>query len=355
MYNICVCISLKCRLFSSNMSNYSVIANSTDIVFDPFYLFVFDWIKLFSTVFVSSAFILGMPGNILVVLVHIGIKDKCVTDWMIFYLAVCDLLSLIVLPSFVCQLLGYWSIGFPDILCKLHLWNSNSVSMCSYLFCACTAMERFVKVCLSRDLFTIRQAELIWVPICAVCYGVGILSFLTVGNNPNGHCMVDLEQMALSAIAFGSVMVTALVASVIMTFCYICIGVYLLRKMQELTKSKTNDSFAKSYKSTIQKTKMLAIVTVVFLISANAPYITTFTLMLNPVTEEPAISLIFLLTMLFCVNNFFNPYLYLVMSTSFRRRALAVLRPLCCCCMSKYAVTDESTVVGETKSTKVSD
>ena len=326
--------------------------NETE-VFDPYYLFITDYAKVYTTILAGLSMGLGIPGNLLVVLVHINIKDKLVTDWMIFYLAVCDILSVLILPNLIIQMLGYWPIGFPGILCKLHLWHSNAVSMASYVFCACTALERFVKVCFSKDLFSKRQTQLMWIPICMFGYGLGILSFLTVDNNPNGHCMVDLELVALSAIAYGAVMVVALVSSAVMTFCYIGIGLFLLRTMKELTASKTNDSFAKSYKNTIQMTKMLAIVTIVFLLSANTPYISSFIHMVHPNNEEPFQSITFMLTMLFMVNNFFNPYLYLGMSTSFRRRALKVLRP-CCCCLSNYAGTDESTEASETKTTKVS-
>jgi len=323
---------------TANMMNTS---NETAVI-DPSYLLIADYAKIYLTTLASISVVLGLPGNSLVVLVHIQIKDKLVTDWMIFYLAVCDLLSLAVLPSVCIQVLGYWPIGFPDILCKLHLWHSNAVSMAAYMFCACTAMERFVKVCFSKDLFSQRQAQFIWIPISITCYGLGILAYVTVGNNPNGHCMIDLDQAALSAIAYGSVMVVAFISSGVMVLCYIGIGLFLLRTMKELTASKTNDSFAKRYKSTIQMTKMLAIVTTVFLLSANIPYISSFITTVQLMHDEPAVSIMFMLSMGFMLNNFFNPYLYLGMSTSFRRRALAVVRP-CCCCISEYAVTDEST------------
>ena len=327
-------------------------SNETGVI-DPSYLMSADYAKVYLTILASISLVLGVPGNILVVLVHINIKDKLVTDWMIFYLAVCDLLSLAVLPNICIQVLGYWPIGFPDILCKLHLWHSNAVSMASYVFCACTAMERFVKVCLSKDLFSHRQTQFMWIPIGAFCYGLGIFSYITVGNNANGHCMIDKGNPTISAIAYGSVMVTALISSGVMVLCYLGIGLFLLRTMKELTASKTNDNFAKSYKNTIQMTKVLAIVTFVFLMSANIPYVTAFVAMFHRRLAEPFQTITFMLTMLFMVNNFFNPYLYLGMSTSFRLRALVVLRP-CCRCLSKYTDTAKSTEASETKTTDMS-
>ena len=327
-------------------------SNETEVI-DPSYLMTADYAKVYLTILASISVVLGVPGNILVVLVHINIKDKLVTDWMIFYLAVCDLLSLAVLPNICIQVLGYWPIGFPNILCKLHLWHSNAVSMASYVFCACTAMERFVKVCLSKDLFSHRQTQFMWIPICIFSYGIGITSYIIVGNNANGHCMIYIDDPTLALVAYGTIMVVALIASIVMTLCYLGIGLFLLRTMKELSASKSNDNFAKSYKNTIQMTKMLAIVTLVFLMSANLPYIAGFISNFYPIISEPLQSIVFMLTMLFMVNNFFNPYLYLGMSTSFRLRALKVVRS-CCCCLSNYADTDKSTEASDTKSTNVS-
>ena len=300
-------------------------------VIDPYYVSVHQTTKHVASAFVSISFLLGVPGNILVLLEHIRMTRKLTVDWMIFYMAVCDILSLMVLPVFIVQIQGYWAeIGLPEVLCKLHIFNSNSASMSSYFFCACTALERFYKVVLSKDLFSIRQAQFIWLPGFMMCYGLGLSSFLTVTNNANGHCMVDVNKRTVSMVAYGSVMVIALVSSLIMTVCYLGIGVFLLRRTKELSQSCLNVNFVRRYQSTIQMTKMLAFVTIIFLLSADIPYIAGFSIMIEHPQDEPALSLVFLLSISFVVNNFINPFLYYNMNSSFRQRTKAILRLVCC-------------------------
>ena len=300
-------------------------------VIDPYYVSVHQTTKHVASAFVSISFLLGVPGNILVLLEHIRMTRKLTVDWMIFYMAVCDILSLMVLPVFIVQIQGYWAeIGLPEVLCKLHIFNSNSASMSSYFFCACTALERFYKVVLSKDLFSIRQAQFIWLPGFMMCYGLGLSSFLTVTNNANGHCMVDVNKRTVSMVAYGSVMVIALVSSLIMTVCYLGIGVFLLRRTKELSQSCLNVNFVRRYQSTILMTKMLAFVTIIFLLSADIPYITGFSIMIVNPNKEPVRSLIFFLSISFVVNNFINPFLYYNMNSSFRQRTKAILSIMCC-------------------------
>ena len=90
--------------------------NST--VVDPFYTQVYDWTKHGLSIFVSISFLLGVPGNSLVVMVHTRIKDKSVTDWMIFYVAVCDILSLINVPQISLFQLEFCVHGIVFLLCN---------------------------------------------------------------------------------------------------------------------------------------------------------------------------------------------------------------------------------------------
>lgn len=296
-------------------------------VFDPPYVHMYDWTKHSVSIFTGLSFLLGVPGNILVVLVHLRIHVKSVTDWMVFYIAICDIMSLINAPLYIFQYENNWTMGFPDFLCKYHFFNLHSVSMASYLFSACMAIERFYKVVASKDIFSMTLTRCIWIPIVGVSFGIGSLTIFVVSNNINGHCMFDIsepyiayistiEHVMLTSVAFGT--------TLIMITCYVRIGVYLIMKMKEINESGTSGNFSKSYRNTIQTTKMLAVVTCVFLFSANTPYITGLAMVIEVPTEDPALSLACVLTMTFFVNNFFNPFLYMGMSASFRKRTNAL-------------------------------
>lgn len=315
-------------------------ANNTAV--EPFYVYVYMWTKHAASMYLILSFLLGVPGNILVILVHINIKGKTVTDWMLFYIAVCDIMSLINVPFYILQFQGVWSRGVPDFFCKFHFLNLNSASVASYIFCACTAFERYFKVVRSKEMFSISVAKCIWMPVFVASFGLGLPILWAVANNPSGNCMFDTEkkgQLPLVTIEFIMISVVAFLTSIIIVICYIRTGVFLLVKMKEIAESSSSTSLSKSYKNTVQTTKMLAILTAVFLFSANVPYISGIYFTTYEPEDEPLMSIMMFLGLSFFINNFFNPFLYMGMSESFRRRVAA----LCCkCCRSKYLASEES-------------
>lgn len=248
---------------------------------------------------------------------------------MIFYIAICDLLALLNAPLFVCTLFGIWATGFPNIHCKLMHVNSYSVSVASFLLCAFTALERVQKVILSKEIISLKLAKYIWIPIFLLSFGIGFIVFRAMQNNENGHCMYNKNFRYLLTIEYALIMFIASVSSIVMTLCYTCIGFFLNRKMKEITKAGKKDSFMKSYRNTIQTTKMLAIVTIVFVISALTPYLKSVFISLDFAQRDPVRGIIFLLSRAFLINSFFNPLLYMGTSAIFRQRSLAVVRSCC--------------------------
>lgn len=319
------------------------MSNNTTVI-NPFYSYVNEWTKHGASIFVSLSFVLGIPGNILVLLVHKNIKEKTVTDWMIFYIAVCDIMSLLNAPLYVCQFQGYWLLGFPNFLCKYHYTNLNSVTMAAYIFTACTAVERLAKVVFSKEIFSTTVAKYVWIPVFLVSFGMGSLTIWTVNNNANNYCMYNVEGWFLATIEYALVFLTAFISSIIMTACYIKIGMFLIKKMREMSSA----TFAKSYRNTVHTTKMLAIVTVVFLFSANVPHVVVIALTINEPTKEPEMSVTIFLGLTFFINNFFNPILYMGMNETFRKRVKHLFRV---CCSSRYAPSEEGTGSSRTATT----
>lgn len=294
---------------------------------DPYFTHVYDWTKYGVSTFLSIAVLLGIPGNTIVILVHTKIRDKNVSDWMIFYIALCDILSLFVLPLLVVLFNGFWALYFfPNFLCKLLYFNLQTLSISAYLFCACTALERFYKVVHSKNLFSIKAAKCLWIPIFIVSSVCASPTLWAVNNNANGHCMHDASMRHLAEITYVCVVLVAILASSCMVVCYVCIGIFLLRKMKDKIKSNLNSTFAKSNKNTIKTTKMLAVVTTVFLFSANVPGIASTIHATNMSNKEPYMTITFVLGTAFVINMFFNPIIYLAMSSTFRQKSLVILQ-----------------------------
>lgn len=302
---------------------------TSDVILDPFYIDVYEWTKHAVCGFMGISFLLGIPGNTVVVIVHYRIQEKTVTDWMIFYIAACDIMSLTNVPMYITQFEGFWPLGFPRFLCKYHYFSVNSSSMASYLFCACTAVERYYKVVYSKEIFSLTVVRLLWIPVFLISFAIGSIVVFAVDHNPNGHCMYDLKVRYLSTIEYACLLFVAFVSSMIMSFCYIRTGLFLKKKMKERVKYGVNSGFSKSYQSTIQTTKMLAIVTIIFMFSANVPYISGVMFSSRRPSTEPAMSILISLALAFFINNFCNPFLYMSMSASFRKRTHALFKSCC--------------------------
>ena len=309
-------------------------------IIDPFIFNAHIYTRHAAVTFISISFILGIPVNALVVLVHSQIKEKTVTDWMIFYIAICDILSLMNAPFYVCQFEGFWMLGVPNFFCIYNHVNISSSSMASYLYCAATAVERYFKVVRSKEAFSVRIARFLWLPVFVISFGLGSLNIWTVSNNVNGHCMYNVEGRYLATLEYIFLLSVAFGSSIIMTVCYTRTGIHLMIKLKEISQSYgAGSALKRSYKNTIQTTKMLAIVTVVFLFSANAPYVIGIMFTVAEPTKEPQMSIFVFFGISFFLNNFFNPFLYMAMSLIFRQRAMSLFRQ---CWKSRYAVTEES-------------
>lgn len=304
---------------------------------DPFYVKTYPWTRHSAAIFSSLSFLLGVPGNTLVGLVHVRIKYKTVSDWMIFYIALCDIFSLLIVPLYICH---FESIVIPNFFCKFYYFGVNSVSMSSYFYLGLTAIERYFKVVHSKEAFSTRTARLMWLPVSFVSFGLGSLTIWTVNNNGNGHCMYNLEGRYLATLEYIFVLTTALSTSIIMTFCYTRVGIFLFLKRRALAKSGiSSNSVTKNYRNTIQTTKMLAIVTAVFLFTGNAPYVSGVIFTTHEPSEEPIMTIMIVVGLSVFINNFFNPYLYMAMSARFRQNALSLFRS---CCAAQLHETDDT-------------
>lgn len=107
------------------------VTNAT--VIDPYLINVYDLTTYGISMFLGIAVFIGIPGNTMVILVHTKIREK--SDWMIFYIAFCDLLSLFVLPLCIFLFNGFWALySFPNFLCKLLYFSLNTSSISAYFF-----------------------------------------------------------------------------------------------------------------------------------------------------------------------------------------------------------------------------
>lgn len=324
-----------------NLSATNVSSQNTTIVLDPLYLVIGDGTKYAVTVFLSMSFAIGVPGNILVVLVHASTTPKSVTDWMIFYLAVCDLIYLLTAPLFITQFLDTWPQFAPDFLCKLLYFGGSLATVASYVFCACIAVERYIKVAGKQNIVMCleKSVRYFWIPVVIFSTTVTSTKLATVSNNEKGHCSYEVDDTDLVVTEYVIMLSLASVTSLVMCVCYIATGVLLIKKKNEYLKSSLNTEAMATHKSLVKVTKTLAVVTAVFFITANLSQ-SSGLFISHGITQEPLLSISFFLRLLYFVNAFLNPFIYFFMYGKFKRRSKYIARKVLCLSPSAVAAED---------------
>lgn len=312
------------------IENYVTSQNSTTL-FEPLHFVVWIGTKAAVATLLCISFIVGMPGNILVCLVHASLSQRSATDWMIFYIAVCDVMTLLTIPVFITQIFGALSQVSPNFLCKLHFFGANLALIASYLFCACTAVERYVKVAGKHRIDGLfrKCSRYMWIPVLVFSSVVTSTKLVTVTENGKGHCIYGVDKRDLVFIEYVIMLSIASVSSAVMCICYIATGVILIRKSMEFTKSSLNTDALKTHKSLVKITKALVIVTIVFLITANLPQASGL-LFSHETPQEPILSIAYILRNCNFFNTFLNPFIYYFMYSKFKQRSKYILQKIFC-------------------------
>lgn len=103
---------------------------------------------------------LGVPGNLLVLIVFIKHHPSTTTDWFILFITTCDFItSLINVPVYATFMNGLWRYFGNDIICKLHMFISQSLVLSSAFLIGGLALDRYIKVCRPVTLFSKSRAR----------------------------------------------------------------------------------------------------------------------------------------------------------------------------------------------------
>lgn len=106
----------------------------------------FDGRRAVACVILGLSFIIGVPGNLLVIWTILRhVKQRSHTVVLILHLAAADLLVLITLPLWIYSLVQSWVLG--KTLCQAVVYIVNVCMFSSIFFVTVMGVERFVAVC----------------------------------------------------------------------------------------------------------------------------------------------------------------------------------------------------------------
>ena len=166
------------------------------------------------TAYIALAMLLGLPGNILVVIVNGRIKTPTATDWMIIYLAVSDICSLVVCgPSFILMITKRWNYFMPSKICSFHFMIMHACFMASTILITVIAVIRRSVMITNREPMSARKSKLIGACVIVVSIGLGSPSLFLNKNTPSGFCYFDKQKAQLQTIVYGVYMLIILISN----------------------------------------------------------------------------------------------------------------------------------------------
>ncbi|KAH3875557.1 hypothetical protein DPMN_038825 [Dreissena polymorpha] len=274
--------------------------------------------------FIALAMLLGLPGNFLVVLVHWRIKTPTATDWVVFYIAVCDICSLIVCgPSFILSMTKLWNLFMPSIMCSFHFMIVHTCFIASTFLIAVSAVICRSVMINNREPMSARTSKLFGAFVIFCSIGLGSPAIVLHKNTPSGFCYNDKQKAQLQTIVFAVYLLITLISNAITSVCYLNIipKICNATRVAPTDLDNVNDVFVRTRRAAIKVSICLALVSVVFLFSTVVPLVVATLLSASNHNVGVAVNtLIFVLSRLYFMNNFTNPLIYLFINRRFRHR-----------------------------------
>lgn len=172
---------------TANLSmNASTDANGT--MFYPAFPIGPDFYQIYNW-YLYVMIALGVVGNFVVLVVFIRHPPSTTTDWFIVFITVCDFVSSFInVPVYATFTNGYWRLYGTTLLCRLHMFISQSLVLSSSFLISGLALDRYIKVCRQSVLFSKARAR-------NVCFLISIVTSIlstpcfVMYENQGGRCV----------------------------------------------------------------------------------------------------------------------------------------------------------------------
>ena len=271
------------------------------------------------TVMLLAVFVIGIPGNTVLILTLVSQKTKSSIDIFILNLSIVDLTTVVMnIPVYVSYYTGLWSYIGSTALCKIHHTVFGITYVESMMIFCIISIDRYYRIC-KRKQIKQRHAVLISMINLFFSIVVTIVPAILSGNNPNGDCLRFTRSTPAVRIQQTVIIVILMTITVVIFICQTCV----LRKMRQVTHGDNAIQVATiTGPSTrtvrvVQTTTMLAVVTIFYMLFTLFPAIIGAALV--AITQRyPGI--LFMMSKLCFINTCINPIFYMAMNTSLRQR-----------------------------------
>ena len=202
--------------------------------------------------YLSVVIALGVPGNLLVLLVYMKNGATTSTDWFIIFITLCDFLSsLINVPIYLTFTSGTWRYYGNDIICKLHMFLSQSIVLSSTFLICGLALERYFKICrpnMTKMTRAMSRNMCMVISLIAVVFSIPCFAFFRNKYNRCGTVTAGLLVKLLNAY-YTAVLLSFITAVFILIFSYSKIAVAIYESEFNLKKHFKGKSCSNNQRS----------------------------------------------------------------------------------------------------------
>ena len=310
-----------------NISNHNVTYTTT-----VFQRQVPDWCIYVSLVYCLVVWIIGVPGNLVILRVMYSVKHKSSTDVFVLCLAISDLMAIVAnMPTHLVFDIKRWTHVGPDVLCKIHNFLFVFTFISSELLFTLIGIDRYVKVFRPRcrNVFEKRAVFVsVFVFMLSIFVAVrrGIISELDSFGECQFHSASPTQENNLQSTIN---LVGIALPVIVICISYLRIGIRLQKVVQPVGISTISDRLVSpklnvnSYRNLklLSTSKALACMsfmylgfTVVSSMIAQCMYLSRLCL-----TDIGAV-ITFIFARLYYVNACNNPYIFSHMNSEFNNR-----------------------------------
>lgn len=204
----------------SIISNVTDISNesSNDTILYPLSPIEPGIFKIYN-IYLYMMIALGVIDNLIVLIVFLNNRPSTTTDWFILSITVCDFISSVInVPVYVTFTNGYWQKYGTTLICRLHMFLSQSIVLSSSFLICGLALDRYFKICRQLSSFTTARARNACLVITVITTVLSIPSFV-MHENRAGRCVSIVMDITLFAY-YLLVFLIFIFATIVVVFSY---------------------------------------------------------------------------------------------------------------------------------------
>lgn len=223
-----------------NDTDFEKVSNLTLDDNNDSYFSLPSWVLYLETFYLSIIMLIGIPGNVMIILVQKRNRDRSSTDYLIVVMAayelVCSSLNAAVKIIMNTRL---WLYIASDHICRLHLFLTYITTFSSTYLLAAVAIDRYVKTCKPLSNICSRQAsKRICVTIAFVGFLTGISSLFVFELDDRIDCSVSIEHKQFQSIWDMVIIASTAIVLAIFIFSYVNIAVTLRKRVRVRNRKK---------------------------------------------------------------------------------------------------------------------